>query len=164
MPQARWLGSPSDIADLNAQFQAIRQALEPVPIYLGEFGVNVDFIPNRTDAMTWLKVVRGLSVSHGMTWSFWTYFMSPKGISNARNAKERLQQWDCSDLITVLFDTSRRDRPSSGCHVVNRNQQPAIADAFLQARNFGGGSGPCRDRRPLYAVQRLAQRPELWRQ
>ena len=105
MPQSRWLGQPSDVADLATQFDEIHGAFNGsgVPIYLGEFGLNVDFIPRLSDGVAWLTAVRQLSEARGIGWAFWTYYLSPKAATTSHTAAKRLMQWDCSVLCAALF-------------------------------------------------------------
>ena len=167
VPQSRWLGQPSDVADLATQFDEIHGAFNGsgVPIYLGEFGLNVDFIPRLSDGVAWLTAVRQLSEARGIGWAFWTYYLSPKAATTSHTAAKRLMQWDCSVLCAALFGGQVR---SGAEHCPPRNTTAVRADGFAQSREWKSvhhvaHSAPsrrlqavdCNDRRPLYAIGML---------
>ena len=88
------------------------------------------------------------------TWALWTYSLSPKGVTAANNASERLRQWDCSEFVEALFER----RP--GCRRV-RALAAITSERFQQAvrrreRDRDGLRGGCNDRRPEYADRLLA--------
>ena len=88
-PQPRWKASAADLADLATQFDEARRALGPaIPVYLGEFGVNVDLIPHPEDGVSWLRHVRAICDARGFGWAVWTYYLTVKGARISTSARE----------------------------------------------------------------------------
>ena len=154
VPQPRWLGNASDLDDLESQFAAVRSVLKTTPIYLGEFGLNVELVPVRADGVAWLRAVRALAERYGFAWASWTYVLSPKGLTAGANGKEmsaseRLRAWDCSEFVAALFESGR----ASACPL-GRSLAAERLDRALRDRD--GIKRTCDDSRPLWAVQLLA--------
>ena len=122
MPLERWRGTREDVADLAGQFDNVAAAANasaadlhgraagehhtPLPVYLGEFGVNVDFGRVVDDAVAWVRAVQQLTEARGFGWAVWTYYLSPKGLTTASNAPERLAQWDCSAVRAAALEVA----------------------------------------------------------
>ena len=154
MTQPRWQGTATDVDDLAQHFAAVHAALNATPVYLGEFGINVEGVSERSDGVAWLRTVRSLAERSGFAWALWTYSLSPKGVTAANNASERLRQWDCSEFVEALFER----RP--GCRRV-RALAAITSERFQQAvrrreRDRDGLRGGCNDRRREYADRLLA--------
>jgi len=190
VPQRRWLGTPPEMSEMSAQFDTVHRALRRpgmatgVPVYVGEFGVNIDQIPFETDGVAWLRAVRLLAEERGFGWALWTYYskhaVSTKAVTLGASAAARLQQWDCSTHCAALFDfkRSKSECPSRNASAMMsaqwRRDSPFNRADELGRRLYGIGhalgnvtlrngvatrarsiSGRhCSDRRPTYA-QRL---------
>lgn len=154
MAQPRWQGTATEVDDLAQHFAAVRSALNATPVYLGEFGINVEAVPERSDGVAWLRTVRSLAERSGFAWALWTYSLSPKGVTAADSASERLRQWDCSDFVQALFErraSCRRGR------ALDANTSERFRQAVRRReRDRDGLRGGCNDRRPEYADQLLA--------
>lgn len=158
VPQPRWEGTAADVADLATQFDDVHAAAAAngsLPVYLGEFGVNVDFVPYAPDAAAWMRTVRQLAESRGFGWALWTYYLSPKALTTEGSAAMRLRQWDCSQVRAAAVGAPA-ESTSHGASCPPRNRSaPVDAEAFAQTRSFHGGGGACNDRRPRYLQARL---------
>ena len=77
---AREWDLPTGRASVASNFDTLRRAFPSnVPLYLGEFGLNVQYVPPQSGA-DWLFAVRAEAEAHGMPWSLWTYYTSDEGV------------------------------------------------------------------------------------
>ena len=97
---------------ITQHFDTVRAAIPAgVPIYVGEFGLNVPYTPPQ-DGADWLLSVRAEAEARGMAWALWTYYMSDEGVVSGTTGWERLRDWDCSPLVAAVFNfTSPSDDP-----------------------------------------------------
>ena len=163
VPMLRWHASAEDVDDLAGQFREVARAVNgSMPVYLGEFGVNIDFVPHLADAVAWVRTVRTLAEQHGFGWSYWTYYLSAKAATTAVNAELRLRQWDCSAVISALHD--RPVGPGGGGGSGKAQQECPPRKAVVDAESFHStreyhrahdNHSACSDRRPLYAMSKL---------
>ena len=72
-------------------------------MYLGEFGVNYDFI-DAGHAVDWISAVRDAAEHFGFQWAYWSYIAGKKFAVSQPTAALRLHEWDCSPLMVALFD------------------------------------------------------------
>lgn len=155
VPQLRWTDDAPSVADLAVQFDDVAAAVNAsLPVYLGEYGVNVDFVTVASDGIAWMRTVRRLAESRGFGHAFWTYYLSPKAVTTAHTAALRLRQWDCSAVRAAVTGRAALDGMSDG-ECPPRNRTAVDADMFAQTRSFHGGRGACNDRRPHHLQAKL---------
>ena len=93
----------SGLRTIAGHFDAVRAALPiNLPIYLGEFGVNVPFVPEAS-GVAWLQSVRTEAEARHFGWALWTYYRSDEGIVLGDDGLQRMHDWDCSVLAGAVF-------------------------------------------------------------
>lgn len=109
-------------ARIEAIFSLVRAAVPSVPFYVGEFGLDVDGSQDQSsggnrssdsDGAAWLRAVRTFADERGFAYALWTYYLSKQGVVSARDARDRLREWDCSALVGAVFNFSSVGRVSA---------------------------------------------------
>ena len=90
-----------EVAAANAAF-ALRHGTEPLPVYLGEFGVDNEADNWHDDRERWLSWVRMQAEAHGFSWAHWNMYQntdSSKGMGPWTDTEK-------NDPSTRYFDAS----------------------------------------------------------
>ena len=129
---------------VRAIFDAVKDAVPDIPLYVGEFGLDVSAIARPSDGARWYAAVRDLAQQRGFAWSLWTYFTSKQAVVYADNATHRLREWDCSRMVAAVFNYSLDDKDLRRCGGVlpfSTHIDEAGAAAPMAVAGGGNGSG-----------------------
>ena len=134
-------------ASVASNFDTLRRAFPSnVPLYLGEFGLNVQYVPPQSGA-DWLFAVRSEAEAHGMPWSLWTYYTSDEGVvTSAVSGDERLVEWDCSSFVAAVYNVTPPDDRSRCGGLLPFSHVDGESDRRVRRRRADDAS--CDDKRP----------------
>ena len=122
-------GTTAELAQVATDFDAVvtannswatRNLTEPLPIYLGEFGVDNEADNQGSDRKKWLSWIRMQAEARGMSWAHWNMYQN-------QSATKGMGEWTYGPNGTV-------NNPST------RNFDPDPVEALVGHYEFENGS------------------------
>ena len=110
---------------------AIRNNTQPLPIYMGEFGVDNEADNHHTDRKKWLSWIRMQAEKRDFSWAHWNMYQNTataKGMGPwswqyyTSNANQQLPRYFDADPVEALVGRYEFEDGSRGGNVQNTNQ------------------------------------------
>jgi endoglucanase len=148
-------GSAAEFAETITKFDevltantnwAVRNGTDPLPIYLGEFGVDNEADLHTTDRKKWLSWIRMQAETRGMSWAHWNMYQnsaSSKGMgpwtSNEINNPD--QRYFDADPVEALIGRYEFEEGSKGGSVSTSTNYAGYTGTGYRAFTAATGVG-----------------------
>lgn len=139
IPGTTW-GTSNDFLQVETHFDAVvsanlewanRNNTQPLPIYMGEFGVDNEADNHHTDRKKWLSWIRMQAEKRDFSWAHWNMYQNvatAKGMGPwswqyyTSNANQKLPRYFDADPVEALVGRYEFEDGSRGGNVQNANQ------------------------------------------
>ena len=139
IPGTTW-GTSNDFLQVETHFDAVvsanlewanRNNTQPLPVYMGEFGVDNEADNHHTDRKKWLSWIRMQAEKRDFSWAHWNMYQNTataKGMGPwswqyyTSNANQKLPRYFDADPVEALVGRYEFEDGSRGGNVQNANQ------------------------------------------